>query len=87
MVRPLEAHIEIAKRLLAQECGSGGDAEEQAAAADSFRAVMRSTLATSTGELQVQGFVQRLAIHLTSCAATTFRERRNRSTDSRPGVR
>ena len=39
---------------------------------DSFRAVMRSTLATSTGEVQVQDFMQRLAIHLTSCGATTF---------------
>lgn len=39
---------------------------------DSFRAVMRSTLATEAGELQVQDFMQRLAIHLTSCEATTF---------------
>jgi len=39
---------------------------------DSFRAVMRRTLATSTGELEVQDFMQRLALHLTSCEATTF---------------
>ena len=39
---------------------------------DSFRAVMRSALAAQAGELQVQDFMQRLAIHLTSCEATTF---------------
>ena len=33
MVRPLEAHVEVAKRLLAHERGSGGDAPERAAAA------------------------------------------------------
>lgn len=33
MFRPLEAHVEAAKRLLAQERGSGGHAEERAAAA------------------------------------------------------
>ena len=30
------------------------------------------TLGTSTGELQVQDFIQRLSLHLTSCEATTF---------------
>ena len=33
MVRPLEAHVEVAKRLLAQERGSVGGAKERAAAA------------------------------------------------------
>jgi len=39
---------------------------------DSFRAAVRRTLAASTGELEVQDFMQRLALHLTSCEATTF---------------
>jgi len=39
---------------------------------DSFRAAMRRTLAAHTGEMEVQDFMQRLAVHLTSCEATTF---------------
>ena len=39
---------------------------------DSFRAVLKRTLAGSNGELDVQDFMQRLALHLTSCEATTF---------------
>jgi circadian clock protein KaiC len=39
---------------------------------DSFRAVVRRTLAASNGELDVQDFMQRLAIHLTSCETTSF---------------
>lgn len=39
---------------------------------DSFRAVVRRTLTGTTGELHVQDFMQRLAIHLTSCETTTF---------------
>lgn len=39
---------------------------------DSFRSVMRRTLAGSTGELEVQDFTQRLALHLTSCEVTAF---------------
>lgn len=39
---------------------------------DSFRAVVRRTLAGTHGEMEVQDFMQRLAIHLTSCEATTF---------------
>lgn len=39
---------------------------------DSFRGAMRRTLSASAGELDVQDFTQRLAVHLTSCAATTF---------------
>lgn len=39
---------------------------------DSFRAVVRRTLTGSSGELDVQDFMQRLALHLTSCEATTF---------------
>ncbi len=38
---------------------------------DSFRAVIRTTLATA-GEVELQSVVQRLALHLTSCQATTF---------------
>jgi circadian clock protein KaiC len=38
---------------------------------DSFRTVVRKAQ-TGTGELELQGFVQRLALHLTSWQATTF---------------
>lgn len=38
---------------------------------DSFRTVVRST-AASNGEAEMQNFVQRLALHLTSWQATTF---------------
>ena len=43
---------------------------------DSFRTVVRSgrfaAAAGSTGDMELQGFVQRLALHLTSWQATTF---------------
>lgn len=39
---------------------------------DSFRAAIRTTMAAPAGEQEVQDFVQRLALHLTSCEATTF---------------
>jgi len=39
---------------------------------DSFRAMVRRTLAGAAGELEMQDFMQRLALHLTSCEATTF---------------
>jgi circadian clock protein KaiC len=40
---------------------------------DSFRAVVRQTLAAgAAGELDLQSAIQRLALHLTSCEATTF---------------
>jgi circadian clock protein KaiC len=39
---------------------------------DSFRAVVRRTRIAPTGEMDVQDFMQRLAVHLTSCEATTF---------------
>jgi circadian clock protein KaiC len=39
---------------------------------DSFRSMMRRTLQTPTGEMDMQDFMQRLALHLTSCEATTF---------------
>ncbi|MDZ4830833.1 MAG: ATPase domain-containing protein [Phycisphaerae bacterium] len=40
---------------------------------DSFRtAVRKATSATGGGEVELQGFVQRLALHLTSWQATTF---------------
>jgi len=38
---------------------------------DSFRTVVRKTLSTAT-EVELQGFIQRLALHLTSWQATTF---------------
>jgi circadian clock protein KaiC len=38
---------------------------------DSFRTVVRMTLSTAT-ESELQGFIQRLALHLTSWQATTF---------------
>jgi circadian clock protein KaiC len=39
---------------------------------DSFRSMIRRTLADPTGELDLQDFVQRLALHLTNCEATSF---------------
>jgi circadian clock protein KaiC len=39
---------------------------------DSFRTVVRSRLGTEGGELELQSFLQRLALHLTSWQATTF---------------
>lgn len=39
---------------------------------DSFRSMLRRTKNEPDGEMQLQDFVQRLAIHLTSCEATTF---------------
>ncbi len=39
---------------------------------DSFRSVVRRTLVGDSGEHDLQDFMQRLALHLTSCEATTF---------------
>lgn len=39
---------------------------------DSFRAVIRASIEEHKGELPLQAFVQRLALHLTSWQATTF---------------
>ena len=39
---------------------------------DSFRSMMRRTLQAPSGEMELQDFMQRLALHLTSCQATTF---------------
>jgi circadian clock protein KaiC len=39
---------------------------------DSFRSMLRRVLSESGGELQLQDFIQRLALHLTNCEATTF---------------
>jgi circadian clock protein KaiC len=39
---------------------------------DSFRSMMRTTLARDEGEAQTQDFVQRLALYLTNCEATSF---------------
>lgn len=39
---------------------------------DSFRSIVRRTLVTPAGEIDMQDFMQRLALHLTSCEATTF---------------
>jgi len=39
---------------------------------DSFRTVVRKAQSSSTSETELQGFVQRLALHLTSWQATTF---------------
>lgn len=59
MVRPLEAHVEIAKRLLAQECGSGGDAEEHAAAAVRVYETLSRALAPVIGAAGVRALFAR----------------------------
>ena len=41
-------------------------------AVDSFRSVLRKVGATTEGELLVEDFIQRVALHLTSYEATTF---------------
>src|SRR5262249_49569607 len=41
-------------------------------AVDSFRTVVRAAEAIASGELELQAFVQRLALYLTSWQATTF---------------
>ncbi len=43
----------------------------QVVVVDSFRTVVRRAQ-QSTREVELQGFIQRLALHLTSCQATTF---------------
>ena len=39
---------------------------------DSFRTVVRKAQSSAAGDVELQGFVQRLALHLTSWQATTF---------------
>lgn len=39
---------------------------------DSFRTVVRAAAVLATGEMELQSFVQRLAVHLTTWQATTF---------------
>ena len=39
---------------------------------DSFRTVVRKAQSISSAEIELQGFIQRLALHLTSWQATTF---------------
>ena len=39
---------------------------------DSFRSMVRRTLQAPSGEMELQDFMQRLALYLTSCQATTF---------------
>ena len=39
---------------------------------DSFRTVLRKAPSSSTTDTELQGFIQRLALHLTSWQATTF---------------
>jgi circadian clock protein KaiC len=39
---------------------------------DSFRTVVRKAQSSASGDIELQGFIQRLALHLTSWEATTF---------------
>ena len=39
---------------------------------DSFRSMTRRVLSEGAGEIEMQDFIQRLALHLTNCEATTF---------------
>ena len=71
--------INLSQLVLEQDLGAVLDAiikEVEASNAkivvvDSFRTVVRKAL-TSASEMELQGFVQRLALHLTSWQATTF---------------
>lgn len=59
MVRPLEAHVEVAKRLLAHERGSGGDAKERAAAAVRVYETLFRALAPVIGAAGVRALFAR----------------------------
>src|SRR5665648_499155 len=71
--------VNLSQLVLDQDLGAVLDAiikevEESSAkivVVDSFRTVVRKAL-TSASEMELQGFVQRLALHLTSWQATTF---------------
>ena len=71
--------VNLSRLVLDQDLGAVLDAiikEVEASNAkivvvDSFRTVVRKAL-TSASEMELQGFVQRLALHLTSWQATTF---------------
>src|SRR5688572_12092174 len=71
--------VNLSQLVLDQDLGAVLDAiikEVEASQArivvvDSFRTVVRKALG-STSEMELQGFVQRLALHLTSWQATTF---------------
>jgi circadian clock protein KaiC len=71
--------INLSQVVLEQDLGAVLDAivkEVEASRAgivvvDSFRTVVRKAL-NSTSEMELQGFIQRLALHLTSWQATTF---------------
>ncbi len=71
--------VNLSQLVLDQDLGAVLDAiikEVEASKArivvvDSFRTVVRKAL-TSASEMELQGFVQRLALHLTSWQATTF---------------
>ncbi len=71
--------VNLSQLVLEKDLGAVLDAiiaEVEAAKArivvvDSFRTVVRKAL-TDVSEMQLQGFVQRLALHLTSWQATTF---------------
>ena len=71
--------INLSQLVLEQDLGAVLDAiikEVEASNArivvvDSFRTVVRKAI-TSASEMELQGFVQRLALHLTSWQATTF---------------
>lgn len=59
MVRPLEAHVEVAKRLLAQERGGGGDAKERAVAAGRVYETLFRALAPVIGAAGVRALFAR----------------------------
>jgi circadian clock protein KaiC len=72
--------INLSQIVLDQDLGAVLDAiikEVEASQAsivvvDSFRTVERKAQGRNASEVELQGFVQRLALHLTSCQATTF---------------
>ena len=71
--------INLSQVVLEQDLGAVLDAiikevessEASIVVVDSFRTVVRKAL-TNASEIELQGFVQRLALHLTSWQATTF---------------
>ena len=73
-------YLNLSQEALSQDLGSVlkliVDAVERTSPAvvvvDSFRTVVRAASPTDNGRIELQGFLQRLALHLTTWQATTF---------------
>ncbi|WP_438039098.1 RAD55 family ATPase [Sorangium sp. So ce128] len=72
--------VDLSQEVLQQDLGKVFDrivqivqeTEPAIVVVDSFRAVVRARVLREAGEMELQSFLQRLALHLTSWQATTF---------------